>query len=203
MKLAAKDLAAMKLPLLLLAAAIAVSFLLVRFCADKRDKAELQHRIQSTALQEARSRYQRSGDERETILRYLPAYQQLENQGFVGTEQRINWLEGLRMANTQAGLFGVSYQLDARKPLPLIGQSNPMSQHLHNSHMKLSFGLVHEGDLMRFFQALAAQQTGIFIVTGCALDRTGRNDSPAPRQANLIAQCDLSWLTVDPGKGKS
>ncbi|MGH8863134.1 MAG: hypothetical protein ACREVZ_00555 [Burkholderiales bacterium] len=203
MKLAAKDLAAMKLPLLLLAAAIAVSFLLVRFCADKRDKAELQHRIQSTALQEARSRYQRSGDERETILRYLPAYQQLENQGFVGTEQRINWLEGLRMANTQAGLFGVSYQLDARKPLPLIGQSNPMSQHLHNSHMKLSFGLVHEGDLMRFFQALAAQQTGIFIVTGCALDRTGRNDSPAPGQANLIAQCDLSWLTVDPGKGKS
>jgi hypothetical protein len=123
MKLAAKDLAAMKLPLLLLAAAIAVSFLLVRFSADRRDKAELQHRIQSTALQDARSRYQRSGDERETILRYLPAYRHLENQGFVGTEQRINWLEGLRMANTQAGLFGVSYQLDARKPLPLIGQA--------------------------------------------------------------------------------
>ena len=203
MKLATKDLAAMKLPFLLLAAAIAVSYLLVRFSADKRDKAEMQHRIQSIALQDARSRYQRSGDERETILRYLPAYQQLENQGFVGTEQRINWLEGLRMANTQAGLFGVTYQVDARKPLPLVGQSNPMSQHLHNSHMKLSFGLVHEGDLMRFFQALAAQQTGIFIVTGCALDRAGRSESPAPRQANLSAQCDLSWLTVDPGKGKS
>jgi hypothetical protein len=107
------------------------------------------------------------------------------------------------MANRQAGLSGVTYQLDARKPLPLIGQSNPMSQHLHTSHMKLSFGLVHEGDLMRFIQVLAAQRAGIFIVTGCALDRTGRNDSPAPRQANLSAQCDLSWLTVDPGKGKS
>jgi hypothetical protein len=66
--------------------------------------------------------------------------------------------------------------------------------------MKLSFGLVHEGDLMRFIQVLAAQRAGIFIVTGCALDRTGRNDSPAPRQANLSAQCDLSWLTVDPGR---
>jgi hypothetical protein len=203
MKLAAKDLAAMKLPFLLLAAAIAVSFLLVKFSADKRDKAEMQHRIQSTTLQDARSRYQRSGEERETIQRYLPAYQQLENQGFVGTEQRINWLEGLRLANTQAGLFGVTYQLDAQKRFPLIGQSNPMSQHLHNSQMKLSFGLVHEGDLMRFFQALAAQQTGIFILTGCALDRVGRSDAPAPRQANLTAQCDLSWLTVNPGKGKS
>jgi len=203
MKLAAKDLAEMKLPFLVLAVAIAASFLLVRFSSDKREQTEIQHRILSTALQDARSRYQRSGDERETILRYLPAYRQLENQGFVGTEQRINWLEGLRLANTQAGLFGVTYQLDAQKPLPLIGQSNPMSQHLHNSHMKLSFGLVHEGDLMRFIQALATQQTGIFIVTRCALDRAGRSESPAPRQANLSAQCDLSWLTVDPGKGKS
>jgi hypothetical protein len=97
----------------------------------------------------------------------------------------------------------VTYQLDARKPFTLFGQNNPMSQHLHNSQMKLSFGLVHEGDLMRFIQALAAQQTGIFILTGCALDRVGRSQSPAPRQANLTAQCDLSWLTVDPGKGKS
>lgn len=203
MKLAAKDLASMKLPFLVLVVAIAASFLLVRFSSDKREKTEVQHRIQYTALQDARSRYQRSGEERETILRYLPAYQQLENQGFVGSEQRINWLESLRLANTQAGLFGVTYQLDAQKPFALIGQSNPMSQHLHNSHMKLSFGLVHEGDLMRFFQALAAQQSGIFILTGCALDRVGRSESPAPRQANLTAQCDLSWLTVDPGKGKS
>ena len=202
MKLATKDLAAMKLPFLLLAMAIAASYLLVKFSSDKREKAEMQHRIESTALQDARSRYQRSGEERETILRYLPAYRQLENQGFVGIEQRINWLEGLRIANTKAGLFGVTYQVDARKPLPLIGQSNPMSQHLHNSHMKLSFGLVHEGELMRFFQALAAQQTGIFILTGCALDRVGRSE-PEPRQANLSAQCDLSWMTVDPGKGKS
>jgi len=121
MKLAAKDLAVMKLPFLVLVVVIAISFLLVRFSADKRAQAEMQHRIQSTALQDARSRYQRSGDERETILRYLPAYRQLENQGFVGTEQRINWLESLRIANAQAGLFGVTYQLDAQKPFPLIG----------------------------------------------------------------------------------
>jgi len=203
MKLAAKDLSAMKLPFLVLAVAITVSFLLVRFSSDRREQTEMQHRTLSTALKDARIRFQRSGEERETILHYLPAYQQLENQGFVGTEQRINWLESLRIANTHAGLFGITYQLDARKPFLLIGQSNPMSQNLHNSQMKLSFGLVHEGDLMRFFQALAAQQTGIFLLTGCALDRVARSESPAPRQANLTAQCDLSWLTVDPGKGKS
>jgi len=202
MKLTTKDLAAMKLPLLVLAISIAASVALVKFAAGKRTAAETQHRLQTTALHDARTRYQRSGEERETILRYLPAYQQLEKEGFVGSEQRINWLESLRLANGQTGLFGVSYQLDAKKPFALTAKSNSMPQQLQHSQMKLSFGLVHEGDLMRFLRALEAQQTGIFILNGCQLDRFGRSDTPAPRQANLNAQCDLSWLTIDPGKGK-
>ena len=203
MKLTGKDLAALKLPFLVLVIAIAASIALVKFSAGKRAQAEVQHRAQLTALQDARSRYQRSGEERETILRYLPAYRQLHQQGFVGTEQRINWLEGLRAANGQAGLFGVTYQLEPQKPFPLIGADNPMSQYLRHSQMKLTFGLVHEGDLIRFFRALAAQQTGMFMLTGCALNRAGGGDAPAPRQANLSAQCELSWLTIEPGKGKT
>ena len=203
MKLTGQDLSALKVPLLVLAIAITASIALVNFASGKREQAEVQHRSQLTALQEARSRYQRSGDEREAILRYLPAYEQLHHQGFVGTEQRINWLEGLRAANKLAGLFGVTYQLEPQKPFTVGGADNPMSQYLRHSQMKLTLGLVHEGDLMRFFSALAAQQTGLFVLTGCALDRAGGNDVPAPRQANLSAQCELSWLTIEPGKDKS
>src|SRR5579859_1109754 len=203
MTLTGKDISALKLPFLVFAIAIVASIAMVKFASGKREQAEVQHRSQLTALQEARSRYQRSGDERETILRYLPAYQQLHQQGFVGTEQRINWLEGLRAANKLAGLFGVTYQLEPQKPFNVGGPDNPMSQYLRHSQMKLTLGLVHEGDLMRFFRALAAQQTGLFMLTGCALDRAGGNDAPAPRQANLSAQCELSWLTIEPGKDKS
>jgi hypothetical protein len=203
MILTGKDIAALKLPFLVLAVAIAVSVALVKFASGKREQMEVQHRAQLTALQDARSRYQRSGDEREAILRYLPAYQRLHQQGFVGTEQRINWLEGLRTANRLAGLFGVTYQLEPQKPFTVVGADNPISQHLRQSQMKLTLGLVHEGDLMRFFRALAAQQTGLFMLTGCALDRAGGNDAPAPRQANLSAACELSWLTIEPGKDKS
>ena len=41
MRLAAKDLSAMKLPFLVLAVTVAASFLLVKFSSDKREKAEL------------------------------------------------------------------------------------------------------------------------------------------------------------------
>jgi len=203
MKIISKDLATLRIPFLLLAIALAASFAVVKLSSAKREQAEAQNRSRLLQLKDARSRYQRSGNERETILRYLPAYQLLHKQGFVGSEHRIDWLEALRVANGQAGLFGVTYKLAPQKPFSLLGQDNPMSAYLRHSDMKLAFGLVHEGDLMHFFHALHAQQTGIFMLTGCSLDRANQSVPPAPRQANLNAQCDLSWLTIEPERGKS
>jgi len=200
MALTIKDLASMRLPVAILIATLVIAGILVKFSSEQQKTAEKQRRAQSTALKEARERYQRSGEEREAILRYLPAYRALQTEGLVGAEQRIEWIEGLRSANKQAGLFGVTYQLEARKPFPLLGQGNPASQFLQQSQMKLSFGLVHEGELMRFLQMLATQQRGTFFIRSCIIDRPARVDTPAPRQPNLNAQCELSWLTIDPGK---
>lgn len=203
MTLTLKDLASMRLPAAILIATLVLSAVLIQFSSAKLKTVDVQRHAQAAALKEARDRYQRSGEEREAILRYLPAYHKLQSEGLVGAEQRIEWIEGLRSANKQAGLFGVTYQLEARKPFLLLGHGNPASQFLQQSLMKLSFGLVHEGDLMRFLQMLATEQSGTFFIRGCIIDRPVRTDTPAPRQPNLNAQCDLSWLTIDPGKAGS
>jgi hypothetical protein len=203
MKITGKDLTRLKLPALIFLAATTVSVVLVSLSSGYRERVERELRTQASALQEARNRYQRSGEEREIILRYLPVYQQLQQQGFVGAERRINWLEGLRMANAEAGLFGVDYQLRPQEPFPLADKSNPIAPRLLHSQMSLSMGLVHEGDLMRFLRALAAKQAGLFTLTSCTLERNGLSSTPAPRQANLTAQCKLSWVTVAADEGKS
>ncbi|HEX7813250.1 MAG TPA: hypothetical protein VF460_15190 [Burkholderiales bacterium] len=200
MALTLKDVTSMRLPLATLIAALAITAVLINFTSAQHKAAETQRLAQTKTMKEARERYQRSGEEREAIDRYLPAYRKLQDEGLVGAEQRIEWIEGLRSANKQAGLFGVSYQLEARKPFLMVGQNNPASQFLQQSMMKLSFGLVHEGDLMRFLQLLATQQSGMFFIRSCTIDRPARVDAPAPRQPNLNAQCELSWLTIDPGK---
>lgn len=203
MKITGKDLSRLKLPALAFLAAATVSVVLVGLSSGYRERVERELRTQASALQEARNRYQRSGEERDIILRYLPVYQQLEQQGFVGAERRINWLEGLRMANAEAGLFGVDYQLRPQEPFPLADKSNPIAPRVLHSQMNLSMGLVHEGDLMRFLRALAAQQAGLFALTSCTLERNGLSSTSAPRQANLTAQCRLSWVTVAADEGKS
>lgn len=200
MALTLKDFASMRLPVAVLVASIILSAVMIKFSAVQNKAADSQRRAQSTALKEARDRFQRSGEERNAILKYLPAYRKLQSEGLIGAEQRIEWIEALRAANKQAGLFGVNYQLEARKPFTLLGQGNPASQFLQQSQMKLSFGLVHEGDLMRFLEMLATQQSGMFFIRSCIIDRPVRIDTPAPRQPNLNAQCELSWLTIDPAK---
>src|SRR5512140_236829 len=115
MNLTSKDLGAMKMPAIALAIAAVVSFALIGFTSNQRTQAEVQYRDQLAALQEARTRYQRSGEERETVMHYIEAYRQLERIGFVGSEQRLNWVESLREANARAGLFGVDYQMTAQQ----------------------------------------------------------------------------------------
>jgi hypothetical protein len=203
MKITGKDLSRLKLPALVFLAAATVSVVLVGLSSGYRERVERELRTQASALQEARNRYQRSGEEREIILRYLPVYQELEQQGFVGAERRINWLESLRIANAESGLFGVDYQLRPQEPFPLADKGNPIAPRVLHSQMNLSMGLVHEGDLMRFLRALAAQRAGLFTLTSCTLERNGLSSTPAPHKANLTAQCKLSWVTVAADEGKS
>jgi len=197
MALTAKDLTAMKLPALALAIALSASFAMVRFTSSQLVQAQARYRAELSALQDARSRYQRSGQERETVLHYLQAYRELEKIGFVGAEQRLNWVEGIRAANARAGLFGVDYQMSAQESFP-VAQENPVGQRVKRSRMMISFGVLHEVELLRLLHALSAQHAGLYALTECSLDRAGRQGAPLPRQPNLTAQCDLSWLTVEP-----
>jgi hypothetical protein len=203
MKLTSKDFGAMKLPAIALAIATAASIAMLWFSSSQHTQSEGLYRDQLAALQEAKTRYQRSGEERETVMHYVQAYRQLEKIGFIGTEQRLNWVESLREANAQAGLFGVDYQMSAQQPYPYVAKDNPISDRIKQSQMRLSFGVLHEGDVMKLFRTLSAREPGLYSITGCSLDRAGRQGAPQPRQANLTAQCELSWVTIVPKDEKS
>ena len=78
MSLISKDLGAMKMSMLALAVALAASFAMVALSSNQRLQSEKHYRDQLSALQQARTRYQRSGNERETVMHYVQAYRQLE-----------------------------------------------------------------------------------------------------------------------------
>ena len=192
------DLQALRIPLLVLLAALVAGALAIYYTDRLMAAASRQLLQQQAELKQAQVRLQKSGDEKDVIVRFLDRYRQLERAGLIGEEQRINWLDGLRLANQEADLFGVDYQIGAQKPYPFSAEFNPGQLALNQSLMQLRFRLLHEGDLLRFFDALARQNAGVFTVDQCLLRRIDTRGA-IRYQPNVNAECDVSWITVKVG----
>ena len=196
----AEDLKALRNPLILLVVIVAAGAAVIYYLDQALGAARRELAQQTSQMQDARTRLQRSGDEKNIIVRYLPAYQRLQQLGFVGEEQRLNWVEGLRLSNQEAQLFGIQYQIGAQQPYPYATELNPGQLTMHQSPMKINFRLLHEGDLTRLLTTLGRQGAGFFSVNQCQLDRTslGAVATGTRYQPNLRAECDLSWITLTP-----
>ena len=201
----AADLLALRKPVIALILILALAAGFIYYLDQSLTVSKRELAGQQVQLREARTRLQKSGDEKQIIVRYLSNYQYLQRLGFVGDEQRINWLEGLRLSNQQTQLFGVDYQIGAQQPYPYASELDPGQLTLQQSVMKISFRLLHEGDLLRFLGTLAKQGVGLFSVNQCVIQRVDTGGS-IRFQPNLQADCELAWITarpVAPGDRKS
>ncbi|MGZ5093153.1 MAG: hypothetical protein ACXWIP_18370 [Burkholderiales bacterium] len=198
------DIEALRIPLIVLAVTLILTAGLVYFSAKVLETAQRGLTQRETQLREARLRIQNAGEEKEMIGRYLGTYQQLARAGLVGDEQRINWLDSLRMANEQAGIFGVEYDISAQRPYAYASEFNAGQLLLQESLMRLRFSLLHEEDLPRFFNALAQGSGGFFTIDHCVIRRlrSGDADKGLQFEPHLAAECELRWLTVKPSAEK-
>jgi hypothetical protein len=192
------DLKALRNPLLAVAGVALLGALAVYYSGRLMIAARQQLAQQQVQLKDARTRLQKSGDEKDIIVRYLEGFRQLERTGFVGEEQRINWLDGLRLANQQTDLFGVDYQIGAQTPYAYAAEFSPGPLALNQSIMRVRFRLLHEGDLDRFLDSLARQGAGIFAIDQCLMRRIDTR-GVIRFQPNVTVECDLSWITVRVG----
>ena len=185
------------LPLLVLLAVLAATVAAVKFSGDHAEAARRKLVTLQTQMREAQTRVQKSGSEKEMIARYLPDYKKLGALGFVGDEQRINWLDALRNANQKGGMFGINYDISARQAYPNAAMLAPGQMSVMQSVMKLRFQMLHEEDLPKFLEYLSDQNAGVFIVDQCTVRRAAATQTTR-FQPNMAAECQLAWITAQP-----
>lgn len=196
MSISSQDWRKLRNPILTLGMALVLVGLLITFADQYRQKNELALQTQQNLLNEARQKYQSSGLEKETITQYLPVYNNLLASGFIGEEQRIEWIESLRKIHAQYKLFSIDYSIGLQedyKPsfLPNLGNFK-----LNRSVMKLNLDMLHEGDLLALLDGLQ-EQTTPFIVRDCEITRPiGAVINTKNISANLKAACEIDWLTL-------
>ena len=196
MSLSQQDWRKLRYPIIGLGAALILVGLLVSFADQYRAKNETALQIQLNLLNQARQKYQSSGLEKETIIQYLPKYNELLASGFIGEERRIEWIETLRQIHAQHKLFSIDYSIGLQeryKPsfLPNLGNFR-----LNRSVMSLKLDMLHEGDLLALLDGLR-EQTTPFIVRDCEIKRPiGAVVNTKNITSNMQANCEIDWLTL-------
>jgi hypothetical protein len=143
----------------------------------------------------ARQKHANAGLEKDTLLRFRETYDRLQSIGFVGTEQRINWVDSLRAVNRDAKLFGVEYQIGQQETFAGASALGAADVPMRQSVMHVRMPLLHEGDLMPFVRRLAEQRVGVFTMNACELTRLPPVQGD-PSRPTVSADCELAWITV-------
>jgi hypothetical protein len=196
MTLSPQDWRKLRFPVIGLGAALILMAGLIGYADQYRKENETALQTQQNALNAARQKYQSSGLEKETIVQYLPVYNQLLGTGYIGEEHRIEWIETLRQIHAEHKLFSIDYSIGLQenyKPSFILNLGNFT---LHRSVMSLKLDMLHEGDLLALLDGLR-EQTTPYIVRDCEIKRpVGAAVNIKNIAANMQANCEVDWLTL-------
>ena len=135
---------------------------------------------------------------RRLVDRYHRRYEQFHDFGFVGRESRLDWIETMRETSTGLTLPRVSYamepQLKVVAPVESILAGEDIQIYL--SRLQLEMGLVHELDLLRFFDELQQNAPGLIKVDRCDLTWQAESVAKAAVGPNILADCSILIFSV-------
>jgi hypothetical protein len=186
---------ALRFPLTFFAVSLVISVYLLWYTDDRQTETVQALQAQKITLNQARQHYFASGTEREVIVNYLPRYQQLVQQGLIGEERRIEWIQNVRAINQQYKLFGVSYAIGAQesyKP-PVLLNTGPFI--LHRSVIKVDLPLLHENDLLTLLNAMSTGHPAALSARDCTIKRlpVSEKNKFTPY---LDASCEVDMVTI-------
>jgi len=135
---------------------------------------------------------------RRLIDRYHRRYQRFHDLGFVGRESRLDWVETLRTTTSELTLPRVAYAIEPqlRVVAPVRSIANETDDQIHVSRLELDIGLVHELDLLRFFDELQNNAPGLIKVDRCNLTWQVDDTESISAEANILASCSILIFSV-------
>jgi hypothetical protein len=146
-------------------------------------------------LADARNRMTAAQDGQKIKETYALKFAELQDRMIIGNEQRLDWIEGLDKIRKQNRMPEFTYTIGPQRPYAPAPGLESGNFDLNLSPITLHLALLHEAQLINFFDTLRSELKGAFILDHCALTRSGAEfeNSSAPQ---LTAECAGGWLTL-------
>lgn len=197
MKFSRSDLPLMRWSLAAICASALLSSVILYSSIQYADHNQQNLHTAQSQMNAARNHLIMARQDQDNLSVYSAEYSVLEEQNIIGDEHRLDWIEGLEKLRRQNLAVDFRYNIAPQKvytPQPAIDAGN---FNIHYSEMKLQFDLLHEGQLLNFFDALRVQIKGHYQLEGCTLQRNdAAEDAAAPTATHIKAECSGGWITL-------
>jgi hypothetical protein len=147
---------------------------------------------------EAHNKLARARSEEAELRLTIGRFDALLQNGIIGTEQRLEWVERIKHIRAARGLYDLQYEIAPQRPLE--GSVAPGASGdfvFMASEMRLQMDLLHEEDLLRFLDDLRVGISAYVRPDRCTITRQPAS-SPTGRGSGtqLKADCVVSWITI-------
>lgn len=142
-------------------------------------------------LTDARNKLQAARADQENMATYTKEYSAIQRREIVGEEQRLNLIEGLELLRKRNRVLDFKYSIAPQQAYKTPNGLDAGNFDLKLSTMTLQLDLLHEGQLINFYDSLRRDMNGWFILNKCTLEHSGGTGT-----AQLKADCSGGWLTM-------
>lgn len=133
---------------------------------------------------------------------YSLEYDSLVTHKVVGTEQRLDWIEGLEKLRQQHIVLDFRYTIEPQQPYTTNPPLDSGNFEINISKLSLDLDLLHEDQLIEFLEAMRVDMKGWFIVDHCSIERpsdsipVSESSKPTELRLQLKANCAGGWVTL-------
>lgn len=200
MKLGRKDLRQLAVP----AAGLLVLVLSAWACYATSTRYLQESKTLSVAITAQRTEVQgklaRANEEEREIKENLQQYQALAARGVIGEEKRLDWVDTITAIKNERRIFNINYSLEPQRPFESSGVTRGSGGvEFVSSRLRLDLQLLHEDDLLNFFDDLTKRSKAQVLARNCRVSRLARPErgiaalALAPR---LQATCLFEMITI-------
>lgn len=190
------DFSTLRGALAFLIVSLLISGVMIKVSSGYRDAMLAKLKTNESRFRDMSQKYLGVEEEERIIREDYPLVKAYKEQGVLGGERRLEWIETLQRSASVLKGSRINYQIGARTAFTPNYPINSGSYSLFSSPMKLSLELLHEGDVPSVLSALH-QGLGLYDIPKCSFERLGKTVELNASKTNLKADCDLRWITLN------
>ncbi len=153
----------------------------------------------TAARRDMQTKLARANEEQQELRDKISRFQALKDQGYIGPEHRLDWIEAIARIKAARRIIKLDYEFSPQRLADsglLPGGASAGGFEVMSSQMQLQLQLLHEGELLTILADLRDSVQALVKVRSCAIERVAPGNTGRGNLAQLKADCTLEWITL-------